>query len=251
MANTEFYIRNASETDARGPFTVEQLLSLAEAGQVTPETLYYDATTEQWIAIGDENELRAQIFPEKKKLTIKRESKLSLINKTKEGEANVDVNDMLAAAEGRTAETKGKRRGIDMIERCAKLGSFAVMLTLLCFMAGEISPAIDVLVSPSVGGFLSNPLLVLGLLDLLLTVIIFLGVISFYPFIRFRAMLGLGFTGTLYWVLGMPTEFGFAAAGCIGLYCSTVFTSYVPSILSAILGICGSGALAYLMIFEG
>jgi len=40
MATQEFYVRNESETEARGPFNLEQLLSLAENGQVTAETLY-------------------------------------------------------------------------------------------------------------------------------------------------------------------------------------------------------------------
>ena len=34
MATQEFYIRSATETEARGPFTQEQLSSLTEAGQV-------------------------------------------------------------------------------------------------------------------------------------------------------------------------------------------------------------------------
>ena len=41
MATQEFYIRTASETEAHGPFTQEQLISLAEAGKVDPQTLYY------------------------------------------------------------------------------------------------------------------------------------------------------------------------------------------------------------------
>ena len=45
MATQEFYIRNASETEARGPFNLEQMVSLAEAGQVTADTLYYEAAS--------------------------------------------------------------------------------------------------------------------------------------------------------------------------------------------------------------
>ena len=52
MATPEIYIRNPTDTEARGPFTAQQAADLAEAGQITPETLTYDATTEQWTAIG-------------------------------------------------------------------------------------------------------------------------------------------------------------------------------------------------------
>ena len=53
MQSQEFYIRQATETDARGPYNLEQLMSLAETGFVTPETLYYDTISECWAVIDD------------------------------------------------------------------------------------------------------------------------------------------------------------------------------------------------------
>jgi hypothetical protein len=44
----EFYVRGINDAEARGPFTLEQLTSLAEAGQLAPDTYYYDQATEQW-----------------------------------------------------------------------------------------------------------------------------------------------------------------------------------------------------------
>ena len=66
----ELYIRNATDTEAKGPYGAEQLLSLAETGGLTAETLYYDATTEQWATVGSNAELMGQVFPEKKKLKV-------------------------------------------------------------------------------------------------------------------------------------------------------------------------------------
>ena len=80
MATQEFYIRNASETEAHGPFTLEQLVSLAEAGKVDPQTLYYEAGTEQWIVIGANADLKAVIFPEKRRLTIKPKDSIHSVN---------------------------------------------------------------------------------------------------------------------------------------------------------------------------
>ena len=82
MATQEFYIRSASETEARGPFSVEQLVSLAETGQVTPETLYYDANAEKWIVIGESAEVHALVFPEKRKLTVKKDAQVSIDRKS-------------------------------------------------------------------------------------------------------------------------------------------------------------------------
>ena len=42
MVPQEIYIRNASDTEARGPFNLEQLTSLAENEQVTRETVFYN-----------------------------------------------------------------------------------------------------------------------------------------------------------------------------------------------------------------
>jgi hypothetical protein len=250
MATKEFYIRSASETDARGPFTIEQLVSLAEAGQVVPETLFYEATTEQWIAIGDDSDLRAQVFPEKKKLTIRREPRISGLNKPKEDEAPLEVEDMLAAAEGRTSDTKDKRFSLNMVERCAKIGTYVCIITLLIACAEEILPSIDILVDFSLPKLIARPEVFLGFVDLFLSVVLTLGVVSLYPVIRARAMVGLGFLGLIYYVQGQPLHLGAAAAGCIGLYLSTIFLSYIPLFISTVLAIGGMGGLAYLQIFK-
>ncbi len=122
MATQEFYIRSASETEARGPFNLEQVISLAEAGQVTLETLYYDAAHEQWVAIGENAEVKAQVFPEKKKFTLNKDLKIASLNKEKDSDAPISVNDMLAAAEGKTADTKDKADPAIAMARSAKIG---------------------------------------------------------------------------------------------------------------------------------
>src|ERR1039457_2700575 len=89
MALEEIYIRSESETEARGPFNLEQLVSLADTGQVTAETLFYDATTEQWSAIGSNEELMNEILPQRKKLKIKSKTKLTLLNE--EGDSSPPI----------------------------------------------------------------------------------------------------------------------------------------------------------------
>src|SRR5262245_3459894 len=107
MATQEIYIRNATETEARGPFNPQQVADLAEAGQVTAETLVYDASTEQWVSLNSDPILMAVVFPEKKKLSLKNKEIKSL-NQPVEQTRAITVDDMLAAAEGRTVDTRGK-----------------------------------------------------------------------------------------------------------------------------------------------
>ncbi|AWI08106.1 DUF4339 domain-containing protein [Ereboglobus luteus] len=55
----EYYIRQPSDTDARGPFTIEQLSRLAESGGLNSSTLHFDANTDQWISLFEVPELAA------------------------------------------------------------------------------------------------------------------------------------------------------------------------------------------------
>jgi hypothetical protein len=248
MATQEFYIRSASETEARGPFSVEQLVSLAETGQVTPETLYYDASAEKWIVIGENAEVRALVFPEKKKLTIKKDSKVATLNKESDTRSPLSVHDMLAAAEGKTEDTKDKGAVLVMTHRCAKAGLWGSIFMLLIAATAEILPSIDVLTNFTAVGLLQAPFVILGLLDVFLAVMLLLGVVSLYPFIRFRAMLGIGFLGFIFWTRGEHTLLLATLAGSLGLYISTVFVSYVPIAIGLALGLGGMGSLAYFLI---
>ncbi len=67
----EYYIRTPDAEEARGPFTVDQLQSLAEAKKIDRETLCYNEETELWTELGHYEGLSDKVFPEKKKLSLK------------------------------------------------------------------------------------------------------------------------------------------------------------------------------------
>ena len=68
---SDYYIRTPEQNESRGPFDISKLLTLAEAGQINPNTLYYDEEKEEWIPIALNDALRAQVFPEREKLSLK------------------------------------------------------------------------------------------------------------------------------------------------------------------------------------
>lgn len=244
MATQELYIRNTNETEARGPFNVDQVSSLADAGQVTGETLVYDAGTEQWVALSANAELLAAVFPEKKKLSLKAKE-IKTLNKPDENAKAITVNDMLAAAEGRTEETKDKSDPQIAMMRAAKVGMIGATLTVLLAAAGEILPSTDVLLSMDPLKIVGSPLVLLGILDVLLTVMLGLGMANIYPFVRFRAALGFGLSGFIFYAQGLSVPLVQVAAGSAGLYLCTVFVSMVPVVVSAAAGIGGMGTLAW------
>jgi hypothetical protein len=244
MATQELYIRNANETEARGPFSADQVASLAEAGQVTAETLVYDAGTEQWVALNTNPELMAAVFPEKKKLVLKAKE-IKTLNKPDENAKAITVNDMLAAAEGRTDDTKGKSDPQIAMMKAAKVGMIGATVTVLLAAAAEILPSTDVLLSGDPVKIAGHPLVVLGVLDVFLTVMLGLGMASLYPFVRFRAALGFGLAGFIFYAQGLSLPLMQVAVGSAGLYLCTVFVSMVPAIVSAAAGIGGMGTLAW------
>lgn len=248
MATQEFYIRNASETEAHGPFTQDQLVSLAEAGKVDQQTLYYEAGTEQWIAIGANTDLKAIVFPEKRVLTIKPKDRIESVNAAADLAPPLSVEDMLAAAEGRTAETRSKRDKTVAMERAARIGRYACIAMLFLSMAGLLVPSIDEIVSFDIQALASNPFVYFGLFDLGLMAFLLLGEMSLYPVVRFRCALGIGFLGILFWCQGEVVPIATMAAGAIGLYISTIVVNYITLALFSGIGLVGMCAFAYYML---
>jgi hypothetical protein len=245
MATQEFYVRNASETEARGPFTQEHLLSLADNGQITKDTLFYDAAAEQWVRIGDNPEVVALIFPEKQNLKLKSRSDIKTLNVKKETDTPITVDDMLAAAEGRTADTKDKLDPALALERAASIGLYSTILLLLIGAAAMILPSIDVLTTPDVVTLLQHPLALLGGIYALLALLLILQVTQAYPIVRFIAALGLGFAGFILWTQGQLVPLAALAAGSIGLYFCTVFVNFVGVGVAAGLGLAGMLGYAF------
>jgi hypothetical protein len=244
MASQELYIRNPADTEARGPFTPKQIADLAEAGQVTPETLTYDATTEQWIAISTDPDLMAQVFPAKKKLSLKAKE-IKTLNVQEEGAKPITVNDMLDAAEGRTDDTKGKSDPQITMMRAAKIGMIGAIASLVAAAAAEILPGSEALVSMDPAKLLAHPLVLLGAVDLVLAVLLGLGMTALYPVLRFRAALGLGLMGFIYYAEGAGASLLGAVIGSTGLYLCTVFVHVLPAILAAVAGVGGMAWLAW------
>ncbi len=249
MATQEIYIRNATETEARGPFTAQQVADLAEAGQVNPETLIYDAGTEQWVALSTNAELMALVYPEKRKLSLKAKE-IKTLNKPDADAKPITVNEMLAAAEGRTDETSDKKDPEIEMARAAKVGMIGALVTLVLAAAGEILPSSAALISMETAKILAAPLVILGVIDLSLAVLLALGMATIYPFVRFRAALGLGLMGFTFYAQGLPMPLIQVAVGSVGLYLCTVFVRLLPAVVAAVMGLGGMGTLAWYFLSQ-
>lgn len=244
MANQELYVRGVNDAEARGPFSMEQLASLVEAGQVTVDTYYYDATTEQWLLLTSNAEMKAALWPEKKRMGFKHKE-FKAVNEDKSDSAPpITVQDFLAAAEGKTDDTKGKKdKGVSMMA-ASIWGTRSAALISIASAVALVLPGFDALTAMDLNKILLYPGVLLGAIDAVIGLLLLLGVIQIYPFVRFRAVFGLGFLGFLFMTQGQLTPMIAIAAGSVGLYFCTIFLSYIPLAVAALLGLGGMAMLA-------
>jgi hypothetical protein len=248
MSNTqEYYIRKATETDARGPFTLEQLTSLAENGQVDSETFYYDAAGENWASISANPALLEALFPAKKSLRVrpKSDSQVRTLNTLSETDRPITVGDMLLAAEGLTEETKDKADPAIARARAAGIGLYGALAILIVLTAAFTLPQIDLLFALDLPGLIAQPLAFLGLFNLLLAICLGLGATGAYPTVRFSAMLTLGFAGTVFFLLGQTLPLAYCAAASVGLFFCTILLNVPMVSIVAALGFAGACGLAH------
>jgi hypothetical protein len=243
----EYYVRGLNDTEARGPFSMEQLRSLAETNDpakgITQETYFYDAATEQWLQLGTHPQLKAALWPEKKKMGFK-QKEFKAINEEKTDSAPaITVQEFLAAAEGKTDETKGKKDKSEQMMVAAQWGTRTAAIISIISALALIVPSIDPLIAMDFAKLADKPYVFLGLVDVAIGLLLFLGVIQIYPFVRFRAVFGLGFLGFLFLTQGQFTPMIGVAAGATGLYFCTIFLSYIPLAVAAVIGLGGMGML--------
>ncbi|MSU45928.1 MAG: hypothetical protein EXS42_02070 [Lacunisphaera sp.] len=186
--------------------------------------------------------MKAALWPEKKKMGFKQKEFKVLNEEKTDSQAPITVQEFLAAAEGKTDETKGKKDKSGMMMAAASWGTrSAAAISFLSAVALAL-PSIDALIAMDMAKILEKPFTVLGLLDAIIGLL--LGVISVYPFVRFRAAFGLGFLGFLFMTQGQLTPMIAVAAGSTGLYFCTIFLSFIPLGVAALLGLGGMAMLA-------
>ncbi|WOO43538.1 hypothetical protein [Rubellicoccus peritrichatus] len=249
---SEYYIRQPEENEARGPYTIPKITDLIESGKADRETLYYDEDREDWIPIVESQSLSDILFPEKKHLNLRAKEVADTINADESEARTVTVDEMLAASEGRTEDTKHlKTKGTNM-ERAAAISLPALGVMMILSAISNIYPgwAIIQLITEEKDYLLllQHPKLILGCLDAFLALCCFLAVTDAFPVIRFRAMVGLGYFAYIAWSWGDTNQLIAVAVGSIAAFICTITLNLYVMIVCAAAGILGMGALAVFSI---
>lgn len=253
----DYYIRASDEETARGPYNIDQLVTLAEAGKVNRDHLYFDKEMGAWVTVSSNDILLEKIFPAKKRLSLRRPEESTESSEPDDPEGAVRVTDMLAAAEGYTKETEYIREAARWRERTANLTVPVIGVMLLLSAATIIYPSWtiiqDLLNDPeaSYALLLGSPLVLLGLADAVMGLLILLNATELFPVVRFRAMLGSGYFATLHaahflngdtqavWLAIAMLLFG------VGLFICTLTLNFRMMVASAVLGFAGVLGLAW------
>jgi len=253
----DYYIRTPDHEESRGPFDPPKLLTLAEAGQISENTLYYDETKEEWVPIALNEALKNQVFPQRERLTLKVGQAVEA-ETTKDGaptpeeKSGLNVQEMLAAAEGDTEETRHLKKQQKSFEKAASLASSGIGLMMLFSAVFLLMPHFTVvnaaIQDEAFSTVINYPFILIGLFDFLMAVFLFLAVTEVYPLLRGRAMLTLGFGVYVGWAMGDPILLAASAAAGIGIFLATIARSYPTMLVAMALGIGGNGYLAYLAL---
>jgi hypothetical protein len=248
----DYYIRTPDHDESRGPFDPPKLQTLAEAGQITENTLYYDEAKEEWVPIALNKELKAEVFPQREKLSLKVHGEEEAAKDEPKEASGIHVEAMLAAAEGNTDEKRALKKKEASFQKAAALSCSGIGLMMIASAILLLVPHFSIITKAFESGayatILNYPFVILGLFDFLMAIFLFLAVTQVFPLIRGRAMLTLGFGVYVGWSLGDPILVGLCAAGGLGIFVATLAQSYTIMLLAMLLGIGGNGYLAYLAI---
>ena len=207
----EYYIRQPDDTEARGPFTLAQLASLAGEGGIDSRTLYFDAGSEQWVAVAGSDDLGILL-------------------------RGARANRVAFGTGG------GTDKSVCATLRCARVllfGSAAVFL-LLAFVSMRRGGGVLALVS--------QPVFWLGVIDVWLGAGAAFFARRLALIIRLRAALGFGFLCVLFWLVAAIPALVFAAVASACLWLATVLRGRRALLIDTIAGLAALAGFAYWLL---
>lgn len=272
MPSTRFYLRSAAGEEVLGPYTLSELKSLAENGNLTPDhELLAEEDADQpntdWQSFHALPAVQEEVFPKKRKLAVRKPtSKTPLVpagdpgavpppgtdpseSEEIEERSGTDVREILAAAQGKTADTRRARSN----QRARELAALLILPGLLIMLALSTFtfafPQYEWIVEQFLLGeytqLLTKPTAVVALVDLVMLFLLTLAATSIFPFLRFRMMAGLGFFGYFAYSFDEWIIVAALAAGSIGAFGVTTTLNLKGVIPCLIAGIGGFGFLAW------
>ncbi len=262
----EYYIRKEGDDEASGPYNLDQITSLIEAGKLDKEAYVYDIDKEEWIPIEECAELMEVLFPAKKKLTLQVDSeeddeegddsegkKDSKDDDAPEPKQAITVSAMLAQAEGREGDDPSGKSPVEKRAQAAYLGLRFTTLFVLGSAATMVFLEWDLVRTANALKMVQSPYILFAIADLLLGIVLLLQVTEIFPLVRLRAAIGLGALTILFVTSGDPWLALANAVLSISVYfCTAILTTkkVLPFCITGCLGLAAYITLVILPIFS-
>jgi hypothetical protein len=173
-------------------------------------------------------------------------------------EERIDVQEILAAADGETEETRHLKKGKESMEKASAVApsglAAAMALSGLFLLFPHFGVLLNAFGEGAVTDLLGFPFFLVALLDLFLALALLLAVTEVYPYVRGRAMIGLGFGVYLGWALQSPDLILVFFLAGLGPFTATLSKRLSLTVAALAIAVIANGYLAYLSLtgrFDG
>jgi len=273
------YFVKSNETDEKeGPFKLNQLKELVESEYLSKQSLFQSEEMEEFRSFADETILWNKIKPQEKVALKMRNAAMTTTpgekdgGKPKEGlkkkkqteppkpspmDESGDINRMLAAAEGKTDETKHIQRLRKSRDRAVGLLIpglvFSFFISISVIVQPYWKPIYEMIMAGglTVDYFIDNWILIFAIVDLLLVIGIGLGQTALFPLMRLRCGIGIGFFLFLFYSRGEWLAAAAMTALQSGMIFSTLCTRFSTTLFFVVTGLTGGGTMIWLAWFKG
>jgi hypothetical protein len=211
----EYYIRQPGDTEARGPFTLAQLSSLAGDGGFDARTLYFDADGEQWLPVT--------------------------------GSAELGI--LLRNTPGAT--TRARRGDTDSVRLARAAPLAAGVARVLLFASAAVLLLLAFVIMGRGGGVRAlflQPFFWLGVVDVFLGAFAAFFTARLALVVRLRAAAGLGLLGVFFWLVAAVPALVLAVIASACLWLATVFEGRRALFVDAIAGLAALAGFAYCVL---
>jgi len=223
----EYYIRQPDDSEARGPFTLAQLASLAGDGGLDSRTLYFDAAGEQWLSVASDAELGGLL---------------------RNANARAGAGSRSRSRAKAEADAPARMFAVNAVNavNVARVLLFASAVALL---AGAVA-FMAATPGGKMGALFLQPFFWLGVIDVALGACAggLMGRGRLALVIRLRAALGFGILGVFFWLVALLPALVFVVIASACLWLATVFSNRRALSFVATAGLAALAGFAYCMV---
>lgn len=253
----EYYLKPDAASEAKGPFTQDDLLQMAKDGRISPATMHFYDDLIGWQPISANATLQQALFIDARpKLSLKKVEPLQPA-RTAAGEG-LTVQDMLQSAQGNVSATKGQTVEKRWADRVGAL-SLPLLAIFNLAMGGLLAyahrEALSLVMAGNTQALVFAPGLILGLGILLVGALLMLSLVAAYPAVRYLGLIAIGYLGLQSWSYlyeGLPQGWLLLGAGLgygLGVYAASLTLNFSVFMLSVLLALGGIASYGYFLFF--